>query len=64
LAEHMAAFPDTVGLVHWLLVGATATGAFELARRRTMAPAGRAKDDREGPLWAPFPVLAVLPPED
>jgi uncharacterized protein (TIGR03118 family) len=64
LAETMAASPDTIRLVHWLLVGATATGAFEFARRKTAAPLGRISGDEDDPLWAPFPVLAVLPPED
>jgi uncharacterized protein (TIGR03118 family) len=63
LAE-MAASPDTMRLVHWLLAGVTATGAFEFARRKTMSSSGRTPDDQDDPLWAPFPVLAVLPPED
>jgi uncharacterized protein (TIGR03118 family) len=64
LAETMAVSPDTIRLVHWLLAGVTATGAFEFARRKTVAPPGRTSGDQDDPLWAPFPVLAVLPPED
>jgi hypothetical protein len=66
LAEDVAAWPATQTLAQWLVAGATAAGAFEFARRRLHArSSGPVREDGEaGPNWAPFPILAVLPPED
>jgi hypothetical protein len=64
MAESLAVSPETVKLVYWLLAGATAAGAFEFVRRRTVAASGRARGAMDELLWAPFPVLSILPPED
>jgi hypothetical protein len=64
LAENMAASLETQKLVHWLFAGVTAIGIFECARRKTMPSAGLGDGDPDDPVWAPFPVLAFIPPED
>jgi hypothetical protein len=60
LAQDVARSPAVLRLSQYLAVAA-AVAALEFARRRaTASEAGAAGDPR----WAPYPVLAVLPPEE
>ncbi|HEV3023710.1 MAG TPA: hypothetical protein VGX76_14645 [Pirellulales bacterium] len=63
LAGRMNLTGNNIGLSQWLLAGATATGILEFVRRKTM-PAPSPNEDAEDAVWAPYPVLAVLPPEE
>jgi hypothetical protein len=60
LADSVAA-TGAPRLFPWLLAAVLAVGAWEVVRRRSsLSP----PDAADGPSWAPFPVLAVLAPED
>jgi hypothetical protein len=57
---------DATRLFWWLLAAAVAAGTLEVARRRLALPPESppiSADERGDLRWAPFPVLAVLPPE-
>ncbi len=58
LAREVGSSADLTG---WLLAGATATGVFEFVRTKYLNPRLGEDDD---PLWAPYPVLLFVPPED
>jgi hypothetical protein len=64
LANDMTRSPETLRLIHWLLAGATTTGVFEFIRANIEASARPTPGDVDDDLWAPFPVLALVPPED
>jgi hypothetical protein len=63
LAGRVTLSTESIGLAQWLLTGATATGILEFVRRKTLPPPSR-PDDADDAVWAPYPVLAVLPPEE
>jgi hypothetical protein len=66
LAEGIAAAPATLSLTQWL-VAVAAVVVFEFARRRAkpLELSGSVRGDGgRVPSWAPFPILAMLPPED
>jgi hypothetical protein len=66
LAQDMTGSPVGLELTQWLVVTAAAVGAAEVIRGWTRPPRPRssARGASEDQSWAPFPVLAVLPPED
>jgi len=64
LADQWTGSPDSMTLMHWLLAGATATGIFEWARRKSMSLEEVSHRDPDDPLWDPFPVPLIYPPED
>jgi hypothetical protein len=61
VASRVTLSTNNIGLAQWLLAGATATGILEFVRRKTIPPPSRADNEA---VWAPYPVLAVLPPEE
>jgi hypothetical protein len=66
LAQEMTASPVGLKLTQWLVVTAAAVGVCEFIRGWTKpsGPLSSARGGSEDQSWAPFPVLAVLPPED
>lgn len=61
LAQGIGAAPD---LARWLLTGAMATGVFEFVRTKSQAAIKPPLGERDDDLWAPYPVLVLVPAED
>jgi hypothetical protein len=65
LARDMATL-EAPRLFGWLVAAAVAAGALDFTRRRLRPPQEDPRgpaDARGDPSWAPYPVLAFLPPE-
>jgi hypothetical protein len=55
---------QSTSLWQWVLMSTSVAAAFEFLRRRAAPTADRAEDASGQPVWAPYPLLTVLPPED